>query len=194
MAKMIQAAGFGDQPNVFDSATIESEVNASCPTQPALNTPTGKSATWQAAYDAAVAGQYIAAPYHDVKVTDPTKLAKMTAAYQQFKAGTLMELPDLREVFLDEGLRDMSFAPKANLTGKQLVVQMCQQCHHSNLDLTISREKFLVDQLDTMSREEKDLAIERINMPVDTRLSMPPALFRTMTDAERQAMIDELKK
>ena len=69
---------------------------------------------------------------------------------------------------------------------------MCQQCHNSNLDMTISRERFLVDKLDQMSKDEKNLAIERLQLPASTRLRMPPMLFRTITDDERQAMIGEL--
>ncbi|HEX9102910.1 MAG TPA: hypothetical protein VF997_11940, partial [Polyangia bacterium] len=194
MAQMITQAGFGDQPNAFDSAAIEAEVASSAAMQPWSNAPIGASPTWKTIYDKAVAGQFIATPYHDVKVTDPTKLTKMTKAYTQYIAGKASDLPDIRDVFLDGGLRDMGFAPKSALTGKQLLQQMCQQCHHGKLDLTISREKFLVDTIDTMSRDEKDVAIQRMLLPLDTRLAMPPALFRTITDAERQLMIDELKK
>jgi hypothetical protein len=194
MAQMIAQAGFGDQPNVFDSAAIEAEVVAAAPMQPVMTAPMGASPTWRAAYEQAVAGQFIATPYHDVKITDPFKLADMTKAYTAFMAGTRSDLPDIRDVFFDAGLRDMGFAPKAGLDGRQLITQMCQQCHHSNLDLTISREKFLVDALDTMPRDEKDLAIQRLQMAPDTRLAMPPVLFRTITDDERQRMIDELSK
>jgi hypothetical protein len=74
------------------------------------------------------------------------------------------------------------------------LVQTCQQCHNANLDMTLSREKFLVDQLDQMSHDEKELAIERLQLADDSRLAMPPVLFRTITDEERQLMIDELKK
>jgi hypothetical protein len=194
MAKMITQAGFGDQPNAFDSEAIEAEVAAAAPMQPWANAPMGVSPTWKAAYEKAIAGQFIATPYHDVKVTDPVKLTKMTKAYKQYAAGAAADLPDIRDVFFDAGLRDMGFAPKAAATGRELVTQMCQQCHHSKLDLTISREKFLVDQLDMMPRDEKDLAIKRLQTPLDSRLAMPPALFRTITDDERQRMIDELKK
>ena len=58
----------------------------------------------------------------------------------------------------------------------------------------ITRDKFLVDQLDQMSRDEKDLAIERIQTALDTRLTMPPPLFRTLSERDRKAMIAELKK
>lgn len=194
MAQMIKQAGFGNQPNAFDSATIEAEVQAMAPAQPMVNSPMGWSQTWQTAYDQAAAGFFIATPYHDVKVTDPAKLAKMTDVYQQWLAGAVTEIPDIRDIFLDDGLRDMGFAPKLGSSGHQLLVQMCQQCHNANLDMTISRENFLVDQLDQMSRAEKDLAIERLKLPDDTRLAMPPVLFRTITDEERQLMIEELKK
>jgi hypothetical protein len=159
-----------------------------------VNVPPGKSATWQVLYEKAGAGQFIAPPYHDVKVTDPTKLASMTDAYVAFLAGKRNDLPDIRDVFLDQGLRDMCFAPKAGSSGREVLVQMCQECHNANLDMTITREKFLVDKLDTMTRDEKDLAIKRLETPPDTRLVMPPPLFRTITDDERQLMIDELKK
>jgi hypothetical protein len=193
-AKMVTQAGFGDQPNAFDSQTIENELKASAPMQPAVNVPLGASATWARTFMGGATGRFIAAPYHDVKVTDPVKLATATQAYQDWLAGRRSDLPDLRDIFLDEGLRDMSFAARANADGAELVVQLCQQCHHSSLDLTITRENFLVDKLSSMSRAEKDLAIDRLMLPDNDRLKMPPVLFRTMTDDERDAMIAALKK
>jgi hypothetical protein len=194
MAKMITQAGFGTQPNAFDSSAIESELKASAPMQPMINTPMGASPTWQNIYNQAADGAFIATPYHDVKVTDPAKLQTATQAYVDWAAGKRTDLPDIRDIFLDDGLRDMSFAARANSNGKQLLVQLCQQCHHQTLDLTLSRQNFLVDKLDTMSRAEKDLAIQRLGLIDNDRLKMPPALFRTMTDAERDLMIAELKK
>jgi hypothetical protein len=196
MARMVAQAGFGDQPNAFDSAAIEAEVVAIAPDQPVVNAPAGWSATWQAEYDAAASGQFIPAPYHDVKVTDPVKLQAMSAAYRAWQRGDAATIPDIRDVFLDNALRDLGFAPRidAEGDGKAMLVQMCQQCHNAHLDPTISRDKFLVDQLDQMSRAEKDLAIERLDPNLTSRLRMPPLLFKTITDDERQAMIDELRK
>ncbi len=194
LAALIKQAGFGDQPNAFPSQAIEAEIKASAPAQPATNVPAGTSATWQALYDKAVLGQFIAPPYHDVKVSDPAKLATMTRAYKDFASGAAQTLPDIRDVFFDDGLRDMGFAPKLGSDGKTLLSQMCQECHNSSLDMTITREKFLVDKLDTMPRDEKDTAIQRLQLGLDTRLTMPPPLFRTITDDERQKMIDELRK
>jgi hypothetical protein len=129
-----------------------------------------------------------------VKVTDPAKLAQATSAYQAWLGGTSPELPDIRDVFLDQGLRDMGFAPKAGADGRALLVQMCEECHDANLDMTLTRERFLVDQLDTMSKDEKNTAILRLKTDATSRLRMPPPLFRTISDDERQAMIDELSK
>ena len=194
MAKFITQAGFGDQPNVFDSAAIEAEVKAAESAQPVNNTPMGSSHTWQSIYNNAVAGQFIATPYHDVKVTDPAKCEAMGKAYQDWLAGRSQTLPDIRDVFLDAGLRDMGFAPKMNVDGRTLLKQMCQECHNAQLDPMVTRDKFLVDTLDQMSREEKDLAIKRIQTSKFTVLTMPPLLFRTVTDQERQLMIQELQK
>ena len=97
-------------------------------------------------------------------------------------------------MFLDDGLRDMGFAPQAGASGRALLQQMCQECHNASLDMTITRERFLVDQLDQMPRAEKDLAVQRLQTDASSRLRMPPPLFRTITDDERQAMITELQK
>jgi hypothetical protein len=118
----------------------------------------------------------------------------MTAQYQSYLAGTQSVVPDIRDVFLDAGLRDLGFAPKAGLDGNTLLQQMCQQCHNANLDPSVSRDNFRVDQLARMARAEKDLAITRLKLSTDTRLVMPPPLFRTITDEEKQAMIAELQK
>jgi hypothetical protein len=192
LAKLVAQSGFATQPNAFPSATVEAEVKLSAPTQPFANTPVGASATWLSLYEGAVAGKFIAPPYHDVKVTDPAKLATMTKAYQSFLAGTATDLPELRDSFLDKGLADMGFAATPGLDGRSLLNQMCAECHNANLDPTVSRDSFLVDKLDSMSRAEKDLAIERIKTQTDTRLTMPPPLFRTLTADERQRMIDVL--
>jgi hypothetical protein len=194
MARFITAAGFGDQPNVFHSAAIEAEVAASAAGQPAVNVPAGTSATWRGIYDAAVAGQFIATPYHDVKITDPDKLAHMTEVYSKYRSGGGPLTEDIRDVFLDSAMTELGFGPGTEMNGRALLAQQCQQCHHTRLDPTVSRDLFLVDRLEQMSRAEKDLAIQRLEMPLDTRLAMPPPLFRSLTPRDRALMIDELRK
>jgi hypothetical protein len=184
LAALVTQAGFGKQPNAFDSKAIESELEA---------TP-GKSATWQTLYDRAAAGAFIAPPYFGIDVADPLKVKALKGAMDKLRAGTTADMPDLADVFLDRGLRDMGFAPKLGLDGRGLLVQMCQECHHSQLDMKLSRERFLMDRFDQMSRQEKDIAIQRLEAPIDDRLAMPPALFRTITADERKRMIDVLTK
>ncbi|MEO6773136.1 MAG: hypothetical protein ABI467_08940 [Kofleriaceae bacterium] len=193
MAAFIEAAGFAQQPNAFPSAQVESQVLQVAPEQPAANLPMGWSSAWESVYQAGASGQAIAAPYHDVKVTDPVRLADMTAAYVASRNGAPLTA-DIREVLLGPALVDMGFEPRSGLDGRALLVQQCQQCHHARLDPTLTRERFLVDQLDQMSRDEKDLAIARIETPVDTRLTMPPPLFRLPSAADRALMIEQLKK
>jgi len=195
MAAFIAAAGFGLQPNQFPSAAVEAEVTGNVPTQPVTNVPMGWSVTWSPVFQAAASGAAITAPYHDVKVTDPDKLASMTEAYAAWRTQSSPTLvDDIRDVLLDPALPDMGFAPEPGLDGHAILVQQCQQCHNARLDPTLSRDRFLVDQLDQMSRSEKDLAIARIQMATDTRLAMPPPLFRLPSADDRAAMIAELQK
>ena len=196
LEQLVRNAGFATQPNEFPTSRIEQEVRQSAPSQPNNNTTPGKSTTWQGLYAKFAAGQAIAPPYHDVKVTDPTKLSAMTTAYQQFLGGQLdaAKLPDIRDVLLAEGAVDMGLAPKPGLDGKGLLVQMCQSCHNPNLDQGISRARFDVTKLDSMSRGEKDAAIARLRLSSTNPLKMPPSRFRAMNDAEIGLVEAELKR
>jgi cytochrome c553 len=193
----VRANGFSNQPNEFPTGNIEREVRTAAPSQPASNQTPGTSPTWQRLYDAATAGQFIPPPYHDVKVTDPAKLAQATQAYTAFRTGVLpaASLPDFRStIFLESRMWAMGFAAKPGLDGRQLLVQACQQCHHPALDQTITRARFDVVNLARMSREEKDRAIERLRLPGTDPLKMPPERFRTLTAAEVDLMVAELRK
>ncbi len=196
LAALVAGAGFGSQPNTFDSATIEAEVQASAPEQPNVNVPAGRSATWQRIYDQAIAGNFIAVPYHDVKSTDPAKLAIATKIYSQVASGTAPPdgLPNISDVFLESAYPDLGFSPKAGATGHEMLVQMCHQCHNSNLDQTISRARFNVDLLQTTSVEEKASAVARLQLGDEDVHKMPPLMFRLISAAERDAMIQELQK
>jgi cytochrome c553 len=187
--------GFGNQPNEFPTATIERQVRASSAAQPADNSTPGVSAAWTNIYNQARAGNVIAVPYHDVKVTDPTKLAAMTAAYKAVQAGTMpqAELPDIRDVFLDSRAHEMGFGVQPGSTAQEILMQACAQCHNSRLDQTITRARFNVD-LSTMDRAEKDLAIQRLKLTKHDPKRMPPERFRTLTDAEIQSLIELLQQ
>lgn len=188
-----------EQPNLFDAPAIEREVMESNAAQPRDNSTPGESATWQLAYDASVRGEAIPPPYHDVKVTDANKLAAMADALKRYRAGALDAdaLPDLREVFADHALAGMSHRAKPGLDGRALLVQACAQCHNGKLgrdaDPSVTRARFDATNLDGMTQEVKDRAIERLLLPRNDRFAMPPRLFRDLNDDEIARAIDALR-
>ncbi len=189
------------QPYPFDTAAIEAEVRASAAerggNQPVDNSIPGQSATWQAAYARSLAGEVIPVPYHDVKVTDVSKLARMTRAYQDYRRGDLArdELPDIRDVFPDDPklLAEMGMMTEPGLSGEGVLLQACSPCHNARLDQSLSRARFRAD-LEGMSRQEKDAAIGRLGLPESDPHVMPPALLRTLTDEARNRAIETLRR
>ncbi len=181
-----------DQINLFPSPDIEAEVVASSPGQPDDNSVPGESASWQLLYDAAVAGEAIPPPYHDVKITDQRKLLDATAAYNDFVEGAALDV-DIRDVVDDNALRDLSFRPKAGLDGAGILLHACGQCHNSRLDPTLTRARFDATRLDVMTRDEKQRAIDRLKLDDDDPLLMPPRLFRELSDDEIQKVVRALR-
>jgi mono/diheme cytochrome c family protein len=189
------------QPNMFDSRAIEAEVRDSAAAlggaQPVDNSVPGDSTTWRAVYDQAKRGAAIAVPYHDVKVTDPDKLERMTAAYQTYRSGELAReaLPDIRDVFPDDPRRlaEMGMGTEPGMDGEAVLLQACSQCHNPRLDPSLSRARFRAD-LVGMSRNEKDLAIERLRLPQSDPFVMPPTRLRVLTKEARERAIEALKR
>ncbi len=193
----VENNGFIAQPNELQTKTVMNEVIASSASQPMSNVPPGVSTTWRSQYAKSEAAQFIPVPYHDFKTTDPQKLASATTAYQAFVKGTLpaSQLPDIRDTFLDAALSDLAFHAAPGLDGKGLLVQMCQQCHNSQLDQTTTRARFNVQTLATaMSPQEKGEAIRRIKLPATDCDHMPPARFRDLSAAEIRLVEQELLK
>jgi hypothetical protein len=184
LQRIVSNNGFALQPNVFDTNKIEAEL---------VN---GTSPTWNAMYAKTVAGLEIPTPYFGVPQTDPTKVAPMIQAYLDVMSGALPrdQMPDIRDTLLDSALADMSIRPKAGLDGNGIMVHMCSQCHNSRLDQTLPRARFDVGKLSQMSRMEKDTAIFRLNLPDTDARKMPPPRFHTLSDAERDLVINELSK
>jgi hypothetical protein len=182
LMQLLQNNGFATQPNAFDTLKINGELAAG-----------GASPTWSQLYAKSLAGAEIPVPYY-TNATDRTKLQAMTTAYQQTIAGTLprAQMPDVSDTVMASALADLSIRPQPGLDGRGILVQMCQMCHNSRLDQTQSRARFNVEQLAQMSRTEKDLAIQRLQLPVEHRQAMPPARFHELSAAERQLVIDEL--
>jgi mono/diheme cytochrome c family protein len=189
------------EPSVFDGETIEAEVQQSALLegvhQPEDNSVPGQSATWQLAYERAMRGETIPVPYHDVKVTDPQKLASLTLAYQQYLAGLLprQDLPDLRDVYPDDPalLADMGFMTRPGLEGKDVLLQACSQCHNDRLDQRVTRAGFNVD-LQKLGRPQKDNAIARLLLPDDDLHAMPPRRIRSLSEQARTRLIKLLSQ
>jgi hypothetical protein len=191
---LVKGQGFDDQPNAFNSRTIERETQTSSNLQPLVNTPRGQSQTWKTLYDRAFAGEFIPVPYHDVKVTDPNKLQYATDEYKKVMNKQSNTLPDIRRVFLDEALDALTFYPKQGATGREVLVQTCAQCHNPKLDQSLSRARFDVTKLDSMSQADKQKVIERLKLPASNILHMPPAMMRSLPDDALEAAVQELSK
>jgi len=197
--------GFSNQPNEFNSARIEAQVNQT-PGQPANNDIPGTSSVWNLLYQRANQGLAIPPPYHDVKVTDSNKLTALTDAYQNFINGNLAsaELPDLRNAFLESRLYEIGFAVDPSFGAQEILLQACSQCHNSNLDQTITRSRFNVNlnaMSDTrgglLSGVARDLeigvAIDRLQHAPDSILIMPPAYwFRELSPAQITTVVNYL--
>lgn len=187
LENLVRQEGFGTQPNEFATSTIENEVS---------NSATGDSTTWQSLYANVLNGSMIPVPYRAIRVADPAKLTSAANAYKAVMAGTSAPstLPDFRHIFSDAALEGMSLRPKAGLAGADIMKQMCQRCHNATLDQSISRAKFDVTKLATMSREEKDLAIKRLKLPAEHKEKMPPPRFGTLSQAEIDLVVQELQR
>ena len=180
----VENNGFQNQPNEFMGLTIASEVMAG-----------GSSATWQSMYQRAQGGQFIPVPYFDSIATDVTKVQPLINQYRAVATGMLPrnQLGDMSDVFSVAAQRAMTHRPASGLSGRQILVQACQQCHNSRLDPTISRSTFDVERLDMMPRSEKDEAIRRIHLPTNDCNHMPPHRFRELDAAEIALVEAELR-
>ena len=121
-----------------------------------------------------------------------------TTAYRNAMGGVAPLAMDIRELFLESALQDLSFRPAADLVaagnGRAVLGQMCQQCHNPSLDQTQTRARFDVTKLDTTLREENNLAIKRLTLDVNAFRRMPPPRFRSLSPEEIELVTQELRK
>jgi hypothetical protein len=175
------------QPLLFDAPGIEAE---RWPYQDGgfPSSPRG-SPTWEAGYEAFKRGEQLALPYLEVRATDPSKLARLTEAYQRFRA-TGEPLPELSDIFPDDPLlrARIGLSTEPGATAPQVLVQACGSCHNDVLDQTISRARFNIGHMD---RAERDLAIERIQRTGGG--VMPPPEARQLTPEARAGLIEFLR-
>ncbi|HEX6241198.1 MAG TPA: hypothetical protein VFZ61_09910, partial [Polyangiales bacterium] len=197
VSAFVNIAGSRVQPNEFLTGKIEADVERSSPGQPADNQQRGESETWRALYQAAQRGEAIPVPYHDVKITDPVKLARMEQAYAQYLAGTLPlgAMPDIRAVLPDDpvALAEMGFTLDERLPDDALLTAACGLCHNQRLDQGLSRARFHTD-IARLPAEEKQIAIDRLRLPGHDPLAMPPRRIHDMSDAVRERLIALLRR
>ena len=179
LQNFVESAGFRNQPNEFNSAVISGQGFFG------FGRGGRQSAEWNRIYEGFVQGRFIPPPYHQLRISSPQKLQAMTEHYQSFRRGEVRpeDLLDIREVFDDAGLRDMGFMVKEGLSGQEIIIQACSQCHHDQLNQTISRAKFKLDP-NLMDCKQRKLTIERLRLPASNVKRMPPAKFRTLTEDE----------
>jgi hypothetical protein len=191
-AAFVRIAGYENQPGEFPSTQVESEVEVSAPGQPDDNRVRGESSTWRALYEAAQRGATLAVPYHDVKISDPDKLTRMQQAYAAYRVGSVpaARLPDIRDVYPDDpvALAEMGFLLDERLDDAALLTAACATCHNTRLDQRLSRARFHTE-LARLSAAEKALAVERLRMPDDHPLAMPPRRLLGLGEGARARLI-----
>jgi hypothetical protein len=196
LSAFVRTSGFEMQPNEFPGSPVETEVEHSAPGQPADNRTAGQSETWQAVYRAALRGEAIPVPYHDVKITAPEKLARMSRAYADYLAGELPQaaLPDIRDVLPDDAtlLAEMGVLVDERLDDRALLTAACGLCHNQRLDQRLSRARFHTD-LDRLSREAREAAVRRLDLPPEDLAAMPPRRVFALSDAARMRLITLLR-
>lgn len=193
--------GADQQPNEFSSVEIRQERNNAgcqcfgCPNEPVLDAEASCSSTWDVIYDRAVQGEEIAVPYFDGRITDPGKLTAATNEYKQTMAGMMApdQMMDIRDVLNDDALPYLSYRPAPALIGREILQHMCQHCHNSSLDQSISRAGFNVEDLDNLPQSVKDEAIQRLQRSDDDVFKMPPPRFHSLSDAEIALIINTLE-
>jgi len=178
---LVRVEGFAEQPNPFD-AQIATEMKS------------GTSPTWQARFDAHLRGEAIAVPYPLLDVTDEAKRTAAVRSYLDVVSGSAPRetLVDIRRIFTDDATAKLSFVPQPAAGGRDVLLQMCARCHDGRGNPALNKNRFDVRRLDELSREIKDLAIERIH--ATERERMPPWRAGSLTPEAMQAATDELRR
>jgi mono/diheme cytochrome c family protein len=181
---LLAAEGQSDQPNVFDPR-IEAEAKAGA-----------TSPTWEKQFAVALTGEAISVPYPLADVTDPALRSARAKSYLDVVTGAAPResLLDLRGLFSEDAKQKLGLVPQPGADGRAVLIQVCSRCHDGRENPGISRAAFNVKNLDGMSRDEKNTAIQRLQEPDSSALRMPPWRTATLPPAELAAAIQELQK
>ncbi len=190
---LLENNGFMDQPIEYPGSVIEAEVFASNNQQPYVNTPPGESETWEALLEYSLRESGNRPAYHDSQVADVSRLRDFANQYAAMMSGQ-GTIPDLAGVFLDEATHDMGIRPMPDASGREILEQACTRCHHDGVSSDLSRSRFNASNLDALSREQKNAAIERLARPATDPRSMPPIRSIELTVEERNRAIEFLSQ
>lgn len=159
-------------------------MQASAPGQPADNTVIGDSPTWQALFERARRGEVIPPPFADIKITDPERVVTLAQRWRAAVDVPDATLPDLRQTMRGEAERATFVRAWPGQSARELLVQMCGQCHNGRSDPSLSKRNFDVFGLDDLSAAQRDLIVDRVRRPAEDRYRMPPTFLRALTDDE----------
>lgn len=167
LEELIRAEGQADQPDVFDPL-ISRELRDN-----------GSSERWNALYSAFLAGDAISVPFPGLDPTDPELRSAAVQSYVNVVTGasdrsTLVNLYDL---FTDDARYRLGIVPPPDADGQTVLHVACARCHNGRAGPELRRSRFNVRALGEMSREMKDLAIDRMQQPHGAPTVMPPERF-----------------
>jgi hypothetical protein len=172
------------QPNAFDPR-IEAEAKDGQP-----------SPTWEAQFAVSLAGDAISVPYPRVDVTDAALRTAAVKSYVDVMSGAAPResLLDLRYLFSEDAEQKLGLVPPPDADGLTVLTQLCSRCHDGRANPELTRSSFNVKKLSEMTREEKDLAIARMQEPDGSLTKMPPWRAAKVPPAALSAAIAELQK
>jgi hypothetical protein len=183
------------QPLVFDAPTIFNERYPYGPDGYASEAR--PSPTWQRAYEAFKRGEQLASPYLEQRASDQEKQAKLSEAYQRYRAGAIRadELPDLADIFPDDPRvrAQIGLQTEPDASAEETLIQACGSCHNDVLDQSLSRARFNI-AVSRLDRAELALAVERIELAPTTPGAMPPSDARQLDPSARARLLDYLRQ
>lgn len=160
------AASVGES-NVFPSRTVLSDSLCNNSQQ-----------AWTG-YRDAVRGGGRPVPFYMPDVLDPARRDEAASDYGGFleRNAEADEFHLLRDMMSETASEAIGYRPAAGASLEATLSQMCVRCHNDNTDPSLSRARFNAQSLDRLTPEEAAEVVERISLPPDSPLLMPPRRF-----------------
>lgn len=179
-APLVRTTG---QDFAFPTAIVQTEERA------------GKRDFWNAAFAQVASGQRLPIPYYKDDPSDPEKRAAAVDSYLAVttKGAAAETLLSPSDILSTEAQRAMSHVPGPDETPQELLQHFCGRCHNSRLDQTLSRARFNVDRIESLTAEQKQNAVSRLKQAPGSALLMPPRRFATLPDEALQRLVQFLQ-